>query len=208
MPQPSRIKISTLDPAPFNPRVSLTPDDPEWRELKQSMDDFGLVQQIVVNRPNRRILGGHQKLAILKSEGRKFLEPDEVRWVDLPEPDQKRLCLAMNNITGRWADDLLSKILAELAADEGLGGTGFSDEDAIELIEKVKAQEALAGSSPTAAAAAGRASTVSDYVTITYTVTGPDRKIVTEACSKAKADLGADNANEALVAICRAYLDG
>jgi len=35
-----RMSVSAIKPAPYNPRVKLTPDDPEYQKLKSSLATF------------------------------------------------------------------------------------------------------------------------------------------------------------------------
>lgn len=43
------IPVEKINPAPYNPRIDLQPDDPEYEALKQSMKRFGAVEPLVWN---------------------------------------------------------------------------------------------------------------------------------------------------------------
>ena len=38
-----RIALDQITPAPYNPRVDLTPNDPEYQKIKRSIQDHGLL---------------------------------------------------------------------------------------------------------------------------------------------------------------------
>jgi DNA modification methylase len=83
--------------------------------LKASIEAFGLVQPIIWNKQTDRVVGGHQRLLVLKSKG--VLET-EVVVVDLPEDKEKALNVALNNpeISGTFTSDL-PDMLAEIKAE-------------------------------------------------------------------------------------------
>ncbi|MBW3540655.1 MAG: ParB N-terminal domain-containing protein [Planctomycetes bacterium] len=126
-----RLPIERLVPAPYNPRVTLTPGTAAWRKLERSLDEFGLVQPIVWNERTGHVVGGHQRLAILKHRG--CLEV-EAAVVSLPLEREKALNIALNNpaVGGRWDGDKLAGLVEELCdlPDFDATLTGF---DAAEL---------------------------------------------------------------------------
>ena len=119
-----KISIGELNPACYNPRVSLEPGDPDYERLKQSISKFGHVQPVAWNQRTGNVVGGHQSLKVMEDLG--YTEVDCV-VVDLVEAEEKTLNVALNKISGRWDIDKLSVIMEELAA-EGLAElTGHSD---------------------------------------------------------------------------------
>ena len=81
----SSVKITDLVASTYNPR-KISPE--AMSGLAQSIERFGLVQEVVVNRRNMRIIGGHQRVEVLKKAGEKQVP---VVWVDLEEPDEKEI---------------------------------------------------------------------------------------------------------------------
>ena len=63
------IKVTELNAAQYNPRIALEPGMPEWEKLKTSIEQFGNVEPVVWNRRTGNVVGGHQRLAVLKSMG-------------------------------------------------------------------------------------------------------------------------------------------
>lgn len=102
------IKVTALNAAPYNPRVTLEPGMPEWEKIKRSISEFGNVEPIVWNKRTGNVVGGHQRLSVLKSMG---YEEVPCSVVDLDEDEEKILNLALNKIKGRWDYDKLEDIL-------------------------------------------------------------------------------------------------
>lgn len=101
----SRVRRSTLTPAPFNPRVI---DKHARRQLRESINTFGLVEPIVYNRRSGYILGGHQRLSILDEQhGYPPHDYDvDVSVVDLAPIDERRLCVLLNQPNAQGSFDL------------------------------------------------------------------------------------------------------
>ena len=84
-------KVADLKPSPYNPRKISTA---AFEGLSKSIDEFGLVQDIVVNRRNMHVVGGHQRLKVLKA---KKVVDVPVIFVDLDDTAEKTLNIALNN---------------------------------------------------------------------------------------------------------------
>lgn len=88
------LPLRSLVPAGYNPRKI---DARARKGLKASIDRFGVVQDIVVNRlpdGTYRIVGGHQRVDVLLSE--KATEAP-CAIVELGEVDERALNVALNN---------------------------------------------------------------------------------------------------------------
>jgi len=106
--------------APYNPRKI---SDHDLEALRRSLKFFGVVEPVVVNRRTGRVVGGHQRVKAAEAEGIAELP---VVTVDLDEPSEKQLNLALNRISGEWNEEALAQVLAELqAAGADMGLTGF-----------------------------------------------------------------------------------
>ena len=44
-----RMQLADLNPADYNPRKDLQPDDPIYLKIKQSLETFGMVEPIIWN---------------------------------------------------------------------------------------------------------------------------------------------------------------
>jgi hypothetical protein len=116
-----RKKLSDLKAWSKNPRRI---SDESLSGLKKSIARFGLVEPIVWNKRTGHVVGGHQRLKILRENG--DTETDVV-VVNLDPKDEIKLNLALNNpnIAGEFSDDL-DKILAEVKK--------YSSDDYTELL--------------------------------------------------------------------------
>ncbi len=95
--------ISSLKPHPKNPR-QLSKD--QFRQLKKSMDTFGLIDKPIIN-TDKTIIGGHQRVAVLKSEKVKTVEC----WVPerlLEEKEVEEILIRLNRNHGSFDYDLLA----------------------------------------------------------------------------------------------------
>ena len=120
-------KISDLNPASYNPRKDLQPGDKEYEKLKRSIEEFGYVEPVIWNKQTGNIVGGHQRLKILKAQG---LKEVECVVVDMPEEKEKALNIALNKITGEWDLDKLENVFKDLQfIDFDLDLTGFDDKE-------------------------------------------------------------------------------
>ena len=126
------VKLSRLKMAAYNPRQDLQPGDARYDDIKQSVDKFGLVVPIIVNKNGMRIISGHQRYKVLKEQG---VTETEVVFVDLTEDKEKLLNIALNKIRGQWDIPKLSELLNEFD-DEQLSLTGFSPEEIEALTEE------------------------------------------------------------------------
>ncbi|MDP8244831.1 MAG: ParB N-terminal domain-containing protein [Candidatus Hinthialibacter antarcticus] len=102
------LKLSDINPASYNPRISLQPGDPAYEKLKASMSRFGCVEPLVWNQRTGNLVGGHQRLSVLKNEG---VEKVRVSVVDLSLEDEKALNLAA--VYQNSAPDQFSSIVNE-----------------------------------------------------------------------------------------------
>lgn len=116
-------KISELNQAKYNPRIELSETDETFKKIEKSIEEFGYVEPIIVNKKNNVIVGGHQRVNVLKKNG--YTEIECV-IVDLDEKQEKKLNLALNKITGFWDNEKLKELFDDLElSEEELFATGF-----------------------------------------------------------------------------------
>lgn len=126
-----KVSIDKLKPAYYNPRVALTKGDSDYSKIKNSIDTFGYVEPIVWNERTGNIVGGHQRLQILKDMGEQEIE---VSVVNLSQKDEKQLNLALNKIRGEWDYEKLEALLRDFSTDE-IEVTGFTADEVALLFE-------------------------------------------------------------------------
>jgi hypothetical protein len=133
--QLTTLPIDDLMPAPYNPRVPLKPGDPGWEKLRRSIEEFDLVQPIVWNRRTGHVVGGHQRLEVLRHAGRTDID---CIVVDLPLEREQALNLALNNhaVGSDWDPGLLVALLEELQQipDFDPTLTGFDEQQLADLV--------------------------------------------------------------------------
>ena len=110
-----KIRLDELQPAKYNPRVDLKPNDIEYKAIENSIDSFGYIEPIVWNKRTGNIIGGHQRYKILKAKG--YTEA-EVVVVDFDEDKEKAANLALNKAVGLWDDVKVDELLKELSTTE------------------------------------------------------------------------------------------
>lgn len=133
--------IDDLVPAEYNPRVDLKPGDKEYDKLKRSIEEFGYVEPIIYNKRNNTVVGGHQRLKVLKDLG--YTDIDVVE-VDLNDNDEKALNIALNKVSGDWDESKLAELISDLQSNEyDISLTGFEDDEIEELLKS--AMEGLSG---------------------------------------------------------------
>lgn len=119
-----KVKIADIKIAKYNPRKDLMADDTEYKRIEKSLETFGMVEPVILNKDNT-LISGHQRLKVLKAKG---YEEVDASYVDLSETDEKTLNVALNKIKGEWNYEKLRDLMQELKEDEAdLEITGFDD---------------------------------------------------------------------------------
>ena len=132
------LPVHVLKPAAYNPRKKLKPGDKEYEKIRQSIEEFGFADPLVVN-ADMTIIGGHQRLTVAIDLG--YTEvPCAV--VDVDKVREKALNIALNKITGAWDDNLLAELLQDIEnSDFDVGKTGFDPPEIETLFNKVHSRE-------------------------------------------------------------------
>lgn len=117
------VKINDLVEADYNPNVM---EERDFENLENSIERYGYIEPIIVNKRNNVIVGGHHRLRALKNRGVKNVD---VVYVDLDENEEKRLNIALNRISGYWDIDKLEEVVNDLMKDDPslMNFTGLSE---------------------------------------------------------------------------------
>lgn len=107
-------KIKDLTAAKYNPR-RLT--DKQAKNLDDSLTKFNVADPIIINSDNR-IIGGHQRIKILKMKGETEVDV-RVPSRKLTEKEEKELNLRLNKNLGEWDDELLREFDKDMLIDVG-----------------------------------------------------------------------------------------
>jgi hypothetical protein len=105
------VPIESLHLADYNPRRI---SKEAKRGLQHSITRFGLVQDVVVNRRNMRVVGGHQRVAAMTVAGQTDVP---VTFVDLDDTEEKALNVALNSqlISGEFDSEKLASLIDEIS---------------------------------------------------------------------------------------------
>lgn len=131
-----KIEIAKLKPAEYNPRKDLKPEDEEYQRIKKSIVEYGCVIPLVVNK-DMTIIGGHQRLKILKDLG--YTEIECV-VVDYDKSKEKGCNIILNNenVSGEWDNTKLEELMEELQKEDfNMEMTGFSFDEVDNILKDI-----------------------------------------------------------------------
>ena len=116
------INRSEIHGAPYNPRRM---SEANRKRLRENIKRVGMVEPIVVNKPTRNIVSGHQRISILDTLMHKKDYEITVAMVDLSEKEEMEQNLFMNNskAMGEYDEFQLAEIFESY--DIELDNTGF-----------------------------------------------------------------------------------
>lgn len=111
-----KIKIADLRFSNYNPREVT---ERAKQALRNSIERWGLQGLVIVNQYKGRegiIVGGNMTVQVLKEMGWKEIPAKNIGFVNLPEPEEKALSLALNKIPELriWDKEKIGEILADI----------------------------------------------------------------------------------------------
>ena len=128
------LPLSVLKPAAYNPRKKLKPGDKEYQKIKNSIEEFGFADPLVVN-ADMTIIGGHQRFNVAVELG---ITEVPCAVVDVDKVREKALNIALNKATGAWDEKLLAELLEDLKnQDFNVDLTGFDPPEMDQLLSKL-----------------------------------------------------------------------
>ena len=133
------LKLADLVHPPYNPRVQIERDTPEYDALKRSLEQHALVEPLVVNLCNMHCVGGNQRLTVMRDMG-----VEEETCVVIEQPDElkeKELCLALNKIKGRWDTEKTGELLRDDAVLDFETGFDLDEVKSYRAIEEATATD-------------------------------------------------------------------
>jgi ParB-like chromosome segregation protein Spo0J len=131
------MNIDDLVPAEYNPRADLKPSDPEYKKLKKSLQSYDYVEPIIWNEKTNRIVGGHQRLKVMKELG---YEEIQVSVINVDEKKEKKLNIALNKISGDWDLEKLHLLLGEIDPAD-FESIGFDEKEVSKIMDKFSPME-------------------------------------------------------------------
>ena len=128
-----KVDINELISPEYNPR-QITDD--EMGKLKNSINEFGYIAPIIVNKHNNHIIGGNQRCLALKQLGYTMIDVIYINEPDINK--EKALNIRLNNLSGEWDMPKLEKVIDELKMEKfDITLTGF-DIDNVESFDDLE----------------------------------------------------------------------
>ena len=129
------MRLEDIHPAEYNPRVDLTPEDTEYKRIKRSILDHGLLQPIVYNEQTGNAVGGNQRLKILKELG---IEKAVCAIIKVPLIREMEISVALNKHDNLWDREKLREIMLQLKQDQyDPERTGFDRQEFEQLTQEM-----------------------------------------------------------------------
>ena len=123
------IQISKLKLAEYNPRKI---SDKELSNLKKSLEKFGFVQPVIINK-DFTVVSGHQRIRAWKELKNETVPTVQV---DITKKEEKALNLAMNRISGEWDMEKLYGVMNDLRVTDELEFTGFDEKEVSKILDQ------------------------------------------------------------------------
>ncbi|WP_455920507.1 hypothetical protein [Priestia megaterium] len=138
------MNLDSIDTAHYNPRKDLRPGDVAYDRLKASILTYGYIDPMIYNERTGRLVGGHQRLKILRDLG---IEKAQVSVVDLDEPQEKALNVTLNKVQGEFETTALAEVLQELEKEQfNLDNLGFNQQEFDDLVYEMEMEQQRSGS--------------------------------------------------------------
>lgn len=144
-----KLKISDIEEAFYNPRKMMKKEGKKYSNLKNSLEQFGCVEPMVVNEVNNRLISGHQRLNVLRDLGVDEIDASIVHIED--EAKEKALNIMLNKVKGKWDTKKLADVLKDIDGEFNALDLGFeegdiaeflkNDEDITESVDRSKVEE-------------------------------------------------------------------
>lgn len=132
--------LDQLHPAIYNPRKDLKPGDKEYALIKKSLETHGYHSPIVWNEVTGNIVGGHQRLKILKADGVKEADVVVVHLED--DISEQEMNLLLNKARGRRDIPKLADLLEGLQlASYDMGATGLDAPTIDEIMSQAHSKD-------------------------------------------------------------------
>lgn len=122
-----QVKLNSFAEAPYNPRnmteeglerlCASIKSHTESLEGWRPEDGFRLIEPIILNKVNNRLVGGHMRCRALQKLGQDWVAQDDIRYVSITdERKEAALNIVLNNpkVKGEWDYPKLREVIAEI----------------------------------------------------------------------------------------------
>lgn len=127
-----KMMLNDIEEAFYNPRKEMKKGSKKYENLKMSIEEFGDVEPLVVNEVNNRLIGGHQRLKVLRDLGYTEVEVSIVHFEN--ETEEKALNIALNKIEGKWDKAKLADVIRDIDSDYNALDLGFEEADIMDFL--------------------------------------------------------------------------
>ncbi len=114
------VDIKKIQPSEYNPRQA---SEKQYSELKKSIQKFGFVDPLIVNKRNSHLIGGHFRLRLAKDLKYKKVP---VVYVNLNDKQEEELNLRLNKNTRDWDWEKLVNFEKDFLMDVGFDDAELS----------------------------------------------------------------------------------
>lgn len=137
-----KINFNEVEEAYYNPRKQLKKTDKAYRDIKKSIETYGMVEPMVVNEVTMRLVSGHQRLQVLKDLGHTEAEFSIVHIED--QTQEKALNVSLNKIKGKFDNTKLYDVLRDIKDEVDITDLGFEMSEVESILGESDVDEALA----------------------------------------------------------------
>lgn len=126
------VALDNLHQDPANARAH---DDRNIQSIRDSLQEFGQVEPLIVHQETGKVIGGNGRLQAMRDMG---WDEAQVVQLDVTELEATKLAIALNRTAelATWDEDVLAQELeALLNQDEDLGQL-FTDDELIPLLDR------------------------------------------------------------------------
>ena len=130
------VKLVKIDSLILDPKNARTHDDRNLSTIGSSLDKFGQVEMLVVQKGSGRVIAGHGRIEAAKALGEESLYVNEIECTDV---EAKDLAIRLNRSAelASWNNPQLAESLAELQFEDiEIADLGFSQIEFDALVER------------------------------------------------------------------------
>jgi hypothetical protein len=211
--EPGTVSLGELVDCPLNPKLH------DLGAIHVSMDAFGFLDRVVINRVTGNLLSGHGRRIVLLQKQQRGDDPPEnievlqgdwqvpVDYVSIPAEHEGAVVVALNRAVelGGWDEKALGELLADIAHQDGnLWATGFDGDDLDRMLMDFEGVAQAAAQLDRALGGTIKTGAYGDKARQIKPVLYSDQVAVFEQAMQLTAIV---NRGEALIAICQFYLD-
>lgn len=133
------VEEAAIESLQLDPANARTHGERNLAAIQSSLEQFGQVEPILVQKSTRRVIAGHGRLEAMRALG---MERCQVHLLDVDDARARALGVALNRSAelAEWDAEKLHELLVQIDADGiDVDSLGFTDEDRDELFADLDA---------------------------------------------------------------------